>query len=185
MTYQEYQIAASRTCVKLSTDKEDARHMKMGVISEIGELVDAYKKELAYGKTLDLVNISEEWADCAWYLANEANRLKIQLEEEILDDEIIKYIKEQIEEQDIEDILWDFGFNFKDLQTVNIEDISHNEIQDGFIMWIYIGENILHIDTNKALENNIAKLKARYPLKFESELALNRDLDAERKELEK
>lgn len=185
MTYQEYQTAASRTCVILFTHKGNARHMKMGVMSEIGELIDAYKKELAYGKTLDLINIAEEWADVSWYLANEASRLEIDLKEEIIDNEIVQHIKDQIKDQDIEDILYDFGFNFKDLQVVNIEDSVNNDIQDGFLMWNWIGENLLNIDTNKALENNIAKLKARYPEKFESELALNRNLDAEREQLEK
>lgn len=185
MTYQEYQTAASRTCVNLSTNKANARHMKMGVMSEIGELIDAYKKELAYGKTLDLINIGEEWADVSWYLANEATRVGIQLVEETIDDEIKNDIKKFIEENNVEDILWDFGFAFKTAQSDDKDNSSHANIQDGFIMWVYIGENLLNINTNKALENNIAKLKARYPLKFESELALNRNLDNERKELEK
>jgi len=185
MTYQEYQIAASRTCVNLSTNKANARHMKMGVMSEIGELIDAYKKELAYGKTLDLINIGEEWADVSWYLANEATRVGIQLVDETFDEELENNIKELIEEDDIEDILWDFGFAFKTAQSNDKDNSSHVDIQDGFITWVYIGENLLNINTNKALENNIAKLKARYPEKFTQEAALNRDLDAERKELSK
>ena len=107
MTYQEYQTSASRTCVNLSTNKANARHMKMGVMSEIGELIDAYKKELAYGKTLDLINIGEEWADVSWYLANEATRVGIQLVEETIDDEFKNDIKKFIEENNVEDILWD------------------------------------------------------------------------------
>ncbi len=180
MTYQEYQIAASRTCVKLSTDKEDARHMKMGVISEIGELVDAYKKELAYKKPLDLINISEEWADVSWYLANEANRLNITLET------IENYEIFTSDDDLVEDILHGFSFEFAGFQSDfdNLDD-PQSVMNHCFNAWVAIGVKHLSIDTNKALENNIAKLKARYPLKFESELALNRDLDAERKELEK
>ena len=185
MTYQEYQIAASRTYVNLSTSKANARHMKMGVMSEIGELIDAYKKELAYGKTLDLINIEEEWADVSWYLANEATRVGIKLVEETIDDEFKNDIKELIEGNDVEDTLWDFGFGFKTAQSDDKDNSSHASIQDGFIMWVYIGENLLNVNTNKALENNIAKLKTRYPEKFTQEAALNRDLDAERKELEK
>lgn len=180
MTYNEYQIAASRTCVSLATTELDARHMKMGVMSEIGELIDAYKKELAYGKTIDLVNISEEWADVAWYLANEANRLNITLKEEPFTDTELYIFEKESEDIDIEDMLWDFGLNFKKSQHDN-----SREIQDGFIMWEWLGTHIFKIDTNKALENNIAKLKARYPDKFEQSLALNRNLEAERKELER
>lgn len=181
MTYQEYQIAASRTCVKLSTYKEDARHMKMGVISEIGELVDAYKKELAYKKPLDLVNISEEWADVSWYLANEANRLNVTL------DTIPDYkILFNGETDCVEDILHTFSFEFVGFQyeIEEIEDIN-SVMNQCFNAWIVIGKDYLNIDTNKALENNIAKLRTRYPEKFSQEAALNRDLDAERKELEK
>lgn len=35
------------------------------------------------------------------------------------------------------------------------------------------------IDFNKAMEANIAKLRARYPDKFDSDLSVNRDLDSE------
>jgi hypothetical protein len=37
----------------------------------------------------------------------------------------------------------------------------------------------------KCLENNIAKLKIRFPDKFDAEKAINRDLASERAELEK
>jgi NTP pyrophosphatase (non-canonical NTP hydrolase) len=42
----------------------------------------------------------------------------------------------------------------------------------------------LNLDHNVILEKNIAKLKTRYPEKFTSENAINRDLEAERKTLE-
>ena len=44
--------------------------------------------------------------------------------------------------------------------------------------------NELEIGTDDILETNIAKLKARFPNKFESDKALNRDLDKEREVLE-
>lgn len=37
----------------------------------------------------------------------------------------------------------------------------------------------------RLLDNNISKLRVRFPDKFTSENALERDLDSERKELEK
>lgn len=180
MTYNEYQIAASRTCVNLATVELDARHMKMGVMTEIGELIDIYKKKLAYSKELDLVNINEEWADVAWYLANEANRLGITLKEDVFIDEESTYFRKQSEYYNIEDMLWDFGGAFRESQNNDTKDIN-----DGFLMWNWFGSEIFNIDTNKALENNIAKLKARYPDKFTQEAALNRNLEVERKELEK
>lgn len=180
MTYQEYQIAASRTCVKLGSIEEDARHMFLGVFSELGEMVDIYKKELAYEKSIDTVNLSEEWADVSWYLANEATRLKAILTIKKVD--IFPYIV-------IEDAFFGmlYGFlNHQDLErsdNISLEDMQYNIIHC-FNQWVNIGKS-LNIDTNKALENNIAKLKARYPEKFTQEKAINRNLEIERKELEK
>ena len=44
---------------------------------------------------------------------------------------------------------------------------------------------VLEIDFWQTLTNNISKLQVRYPEKFTEEAALNRDLAAERVELEK
>lgn len=91
-------------------------HGAIGVSTEAGELLDALKKRLMYGKELDLVNIKEEIGDVLWYCA-------IMLDE--------------------------MGVSFED-----------------------------------AMSTNIAKLKLRYPEKFDPNAALNRNLDAERKVLE-
>ncbi len=44
-------------------------HGVMGVTTEAGELMDAVKKHLIYGKALDAVNLKEEMGDVLWYLA--------------------------------------------------------------------------------------------------------------------
>lgn len=68
----------------------------------------------------------------------------------------------------------------RELDMVNIGE----EIAD--IMW-YLSNlaRLLNLDIEKLLDNNINKLKVRFPEKFTSELAFNRDLDKERKQLEK
>ena len=72
-----------------------------------------------------------------------------------------------------------FAYNTK-IDWVNVEE----EICD--IMWYLINLcNINGIDIEKALDKNISKLKARYPEKFDEELARNRNLELERKILEK
>ena len=91
-------------------------HGMIGLCTETGELQDAIKKNLIYGKHLDVTNIVEEVGDVTWYLAI---------------------------------ILSACGSSFEE-----------------------------------AFAKNIAKLKARFPDKFTEELALNRDLDAERAALE-
>lgn len=44
---------------------------------------------------------------------------------------------------------------------------------------------LLDLDPEKLMDNNIAKLRIRFPEKFTSEKATNRDLKSERSELEK
>ena len=68
----------------------------------------------------------------------------------------------------------------KDLDLINVGE----EIAD--CMW-YLSNlaRLLDLDIEKLLDNNIAKLKIRFPDKFSNENALNRDLDSERKALEK
>lgn len=42
-------------------------HGAMGVVTESGELMDAIKKHVYYGKPLDKVNVFEEISDVMWY----------------------------------------------------------------------------------------------------------------------
>lgn len=44
-------------------------HAAMGCCTESGELMDAVKKHLLYGKPLDEVNLQEEAGDMFWYTA--------------------------------------------------------------------------------------------------------------------
>lgn len=44
-------------------------HAVMGLDTEAGELTDAFKKHIFYGKPLDKINVKEEIGDLFWYLA--------------------------------------------------------------------------------------------------------------------
>lgn len=92
-------------------------HASMGLSTEAGELLDAMKKHIFYGKKLDMVNLQEELGDIFWYAAQLADAA---------------------------------GFTFED-----------------------------------TMEKNIAKLKARYPDRFTEKDAVIRNLDVERKILER
>ena len=56
----EYQLLASRTCPDLPGEHENERHMNLGVITEIGEVLDIFKKNLAYKKPIDVVNLGKD-----------------------------------------------------------------------------------------------------------------------------
>lgn len=92
-------------------------HAAIGLSTESGELLDALKKRIFYGKDLDLVNIKEELGDLLWYL------------------------------------------------LIALDAIDCSMVD--------------------CMKTNIAKLKERYPNKFTQSDALNRDLAAERKILER
>lgn len=44
-------------------------HYALGLGTEVGEIQDALKKYVAYGKPVDLVNLVEEAGDVLWYLS--------------------------------------------------------------------------------------------------------------------
>lgn len=44
-------------------------HGALGLATEAGEVLDALKKTLFYGKPFDLVNMKEELGDILWYFA--------------------------------------------------------------------------------------------------------------------
>lgn len=69
MTLHEYQTAALRTAPRDVTPYHDLLHGAMGVATEAGELLDVVKKNWAYHKPIDHVNIREEIGDVLWYLA--------------------------------------------------------------------------------------------------------------------
>jgi len=71
-------------------------------------------------------------------------------------------------------------FYGSELDLVNIEE----EIGD-ILYYCAISLDVVGVDFKDVMEKNIAKLEARYPEKFTSEKAINRDLDKERKILEK
>ncbi len=92
-------------------------HGSCGIATEAGELLDAMKKHIFYGKEIDIVNVVEELGDLMWYTAI---------------------------------ILDELGVEFEDV-----------------------------------MDKNINKLKARYGNKFSEDNANSRDLNKERKILEK
>ena len=85
MKYEDYKKQSQRTCPTLKDELReglsDELHMVMGISTEAGELLDAYKKHFAYGKDLDVVNVGEEIADIMWYISNLCRIKGIDLEE--------------------------------------------------------------------------------------------------------
>ena len=195
----EYIELASRTYPDLGSSVLNMFHMQSGIITEIGEAIDPIKKHIAYNKPLDMVNVGEEIADACWYIANRARVLvpkeflNIVLDNDVEYQENLKSWKETFssyfkDKSEIEKLISACTLMYLCAPTKDA-DLTECSIEDGlgvpqFIILHGISEE-LGLDFFQILTNNIAKLKVRYPDKFNNESAINRDLDAERTELER
>jgi NTP pyrophosphatase (non-canonical NTP hydrolase) len=81
MTINEYQQLAMTTLNKEMTKKDMLINGVMGLCGESGEAIDIVKKHLAQGHELDKEKLIKELGDIAWYLAEMATVLDIELEE--------------------------------------------------------------------------------------------------------
>ena len=81
MTINEYQKLAMTT-LNSELDKKDVLiNGVMGLCGESGEVIDIVKKHLAQGHELDKEKIIKELGDVAWYMAEIATVLDVELED--------------------------------------------------------------------------------------------------------
>ena len=167
MNFKEYQEQAKRTCPSLGSEKLDLAHMVLGIHSEYNEWITA----------TDEVNESEELADMLWYLANYCTFRNYSFER-LFDVELSNTLGVTFNSSKLQDLVKKYIAYNKEIsiseESVLLENLAFN------IKKLY-GET----DIFQSLQNNIDKLRVRFPEKFDEELAKNRDLAAERKELEK
>jgi NTP pyrophosphatase (non-canonical NTP hydrolase) len=187
-TILEYQGLAARTCSDLGTPDLNERHMNLGVVTEIGETLDIFKKFLAYQRPIDIVNLGEELADIAWYIVNKCKFHEVPLEENFT--EVIEEISTVIKEGMFTENELPSELKAEALLTVTLMTYCGptNNMFNAPIVQLAVLANIAefyNLDFFQCLTNNIDKLKVRYPEKFTNEAAQNRDLEAERAELEK
>lgn len=203
MTFKQYTAGALRTESTLSplAPEVESRglsnrlyHAILGLCTEMHEVYDAI--ELKDPNTWDNVNLLEEWGDSMWYLAIAADELKItkqindfkveSVDQETLCNPMSKYI---------------FIKNLRQLQAglldtckkvmfygkqLDLEVVKENI----FTQYLMLRANIVLISQDEetidsVMHINLAKLKQRYPEKFDGYKSEIRDLDAERKILEK
>ena len=81
MTINEYQKLAMTTLNPELNKKDVLINGVMGLCGESGEAIDIVKKWLAQGHELDKQKLAKELGDIAWYLAETATALDMDLEE--------------------------------------------------------------------------------------------------------
>ena len=81
MTVNDYQRQAMRTLNPALGKKDVLINSMMGLCGEAGEAIDIVKKHLAQGHALDRDGLIKELGDVAWYLAETATALGVDLDE--------------------------------------------------------------------------------------------------------
>ena len=81
MTINEYQKLAMATLNPELSKKDILLNGVMGLCGESGEAIDIVKKHLFQGHELDKQAIAKELGDIAWYLAETATALDMNLED--------------------------------------------------------------------------------------------------------
>lgn len=80
MTINEYQRLAMRTVNPELSKKDMLINSVMGLCGESGEAIDIVKKWYAHGHELDTEHFVKELGDIAWYLAEAATAVGVDLE---------------------------------------------------------------------------------------------------------
>ncbi len=193
MKFAEYIPLAMRTCKPLPV-ADHINHMGLGIVGEMGEIVDQLKKAHIYGKPLDQVNIVEEVGDVAYYVAGIVNlfpSLHNWLDSAELPNSInLERLHEAkskvtrtilLNSMSAANLVVDLGV-IADAGGINSEDAE--SVAKTLCMFLYATAVLLDVDLGQALDVNIAKLAKRYGDKYSDYAATNRDTDAERAILE-
>ncbi len=80
MQINEYVKKSKRTIAPLDTKQENNLHMILGMLTEVGELADVFKKNMAYNKVIDWINVKEEIGDVMFYIAGFCSMNNFDLE---------------------------------------------------------------------------------------------------------
>jgi len=89
MKLEEYKEKIKRTFAELGTPEKNNLHMVLGMATEIGEILNPFKSELAYKKNIDWTNIIEELGDLFWFTVSFCNINNINIED-VFDKNIAK-----------------------------------------------------------------------------------------------
>ena len=81
MNVNEYQRLAMTTLNPELSKRDVLINSVMGLCGESGEAIDIVKKWMAQGHELDKAHLAKELGDIAWYLAEAATALDMDLED--------------------------------------------------------------------------------------------------------
>ena len=186
MDFKTFQEVSKRPLADLGNEKLNVAHLILGIISEYDEIIGAINKA-------DPVNIGEEVADVLFFIANYYTWRGYDLKS-LEPNYTFVGTREMADSIDVGTILIDIAHKNSMLsdivkkwlaydreidRSIELDILSELNSALGALLFKY------DLNVNKVMQNNHDKLKKRYPNSFSNELANNRDLEAERIELEK
>jgi NTP pyrophosphatase (non-canonical NTP hydrolase) len=182
-------------------------HASLGISTEVGEIEDAVKRVLIYGKPFDRVNVLEECGDVLWYVAIGADAISWSMQKvavEAIDftwerrDRSLR-LRHTIPGVDLEKLLWGVHGLVQQVPIVRSQ-VEHlisdqykltDSVRDDLgyeLAGIYAAVQVclaaVGYELPLCMETNIAKLSKRWGTEYSDQKALFRNLDDERRVLE-
>lgn len=180
MNIKDYAVFV-QSKLKPMTEEMHLLHMRMGIKGELGELVDAYKKHLVYGKVLDRANVREELGDVIFYCVG----LLPNTQFSIYNTEVHlpnTGLFTMLSPTKVMGLILDY--------STELEETAHKAANVGVgseKLVIILSELISYMGftVEEVLQTNVDKLSKRYKGAYSDAEALNRDVEQERAILEK
>ena len=166
---------ASRTRNTLGSTSNDIKHAVTGMITEAGELLDAYKRTFAYGAELDKVNVIEECGDIIWYASFYLDLAGSRIDIDSIKSSSIPSIS-----------ILDIPIDMVSLATYVYNTPSGHGVKIVKKLISRVKQVLSEVGSSvpECLDKNIKKLEVRYGSRWSQDNALNRNLDKERTILE-
>ena len=190
MNFSDYQHLAMRTAADLGMVL-NTQHACLGIISELGELCDMIKRHIAYGKPLDAVNAKEEIGDICWYVALLCKAFGHSIEELEFSEAGVNRSAAEVGTCSLTTVALGACYlgmlvvaeGAHDEDDLAGEGPNHADV-GGLLLALAVLARRFGFTLQDAMEANIAKLQKRFPDKFDADLAISRDVAAERVILE-
>lgn len=168
MNLKEYKELALITKAPTQSFTEDMVHAAFGLVTEIAEIADQYKRHRFYNKALDTTNIKEEIGDTMWYVAIACYALDIEIPEPGNVKNVDPY-KLLVELTGFASFI--FGTVFKDPAGIQLLEYDVTMVVTHLSNLCKLHDYSLE----QACADNIEKLRKRYPKGFSEHSAINRD----------